>query len=172
MTMQERHFEAITFSAKATISALVSVVAHNLLNLPGLPWVAAVSAVIVTQPALHSSIKASLLRVVANISGALLGAFLSLLIGHPLGAMAVGIMLTGLACYAFKQDEMLRPAFVAVILVTLAGETARWQTSAMRVAGVITGCVCALAVGFLIDQLLKQVKLQPDDKSSKPGAQE
>jgi len=170
--MQERHFEAVTFSSKATISALISVVVHNLLHLPGLPWVAAVSAVIVTQPTLHSSVKASLLRVVANISGALLGALLSLLIGHPLGAMAVGIMLTGLACYALKQDDMLRPAFVAVILVTLAGETARWQTSALRVAGVINGCVCALAVGFVVDQLLKHVKLQPEEKSSKPGPQE
>jgi hypothetical protein len=89
-----------------------------------------------------------------------------------LAAMAVGILLTGLACYALRQDDMLRPAFVAVILVTLAGGNGHWQTFAQRVAGVITGCICALVVGFLFDQLLKHVKLQPDDQSSKSGSQE
>lgn len=167
-----RHLEAITYSAKAAASALVGVVGYQLLNLPGSPWVAAVSAVIVTQPSLHSSLKASLLRVTANLAGALIGAGLSLLIGQPLAAMAVAIMFTGLACYALKQDDLLRPAFVAVILVTLAGETGQWQTSLKRVVGVIAGCVCALAVGFLFDKLLKGVKLQPEDDSKKDRSQE
>jgi type IV secretory pathway VirB2 component (pilin) len=67
---------------------------------------------------------------------------------------------------------MLRPAFVAVILVTLAGETAEWQMSWRRVAGVIVGCVCALAVGFLFNKLLKHVKLEPEDQSKKDSSQE
>lgn len=170
--MTARHLEAIIFSTKAAVAAVIGAAGYEFLRMPGLPWVAAVSAVIVTQPSLHSSWKASLLRVIANISGALVGAALSILIGYPLAAMAVGVMLTGLACYALKQDDMLRPAFVAVILVTLAGETAEWQTSWKRVTGVIVGCVCALAVGFLFDKLLKHVKLQPEDQSKKGDSQE
>src|ERR1035438_9770399 len=103
--LQPRHLEAVTFSAKAAVSALAGVVGYQFLQLPGAPWLATVSAVVVTQPALHSSLKASLLRVAANLAGAFGGAALSLVIGQPLVAMTIGIMLTGLVCYALKQDR-------------------------------------------------------------------
>lgn len=170
--MQPRHLEAITFSAKAAAAGVMAVLAYKVFHLAGSAWVAAVSAVIVTQPSLHSSVKASLLRVTANLGGAIVGALLSFLIPEPLAAMAVGIMATGLACYALRQDDMLRPAFVAVILVTLAGETAEWQTSLTRVKGVLVGCACALAIGFLFDKLLDYVKLPNGTDSGKTGPQE
>jgi uncharacterized membrane protein YgaE (UPF0421/DUF939 family) len=62
-------------------------------------------------------------------------------------------MLTGLICHLLKQDDVLRPAFVAVILVTLTGDNDKWHSSLNRVAAVIVGCLCALAVGFLFDKL-------------------
>jgi uncharacterized membrane protein YgaE (UPF0421/DUF939 family) len=170
--MQPRHIEAVTFSAKAAGSALASVAGYQLLHLPGSPWVAAVSAVVVTQPKLHASLKASLLRVAANLAGAFGGAALILLIGQPLVAMTTGILLTGLACYALKQDDMLRPAFVAVILVTLAGESGEWQACRNRVAGVIVGCVCAVAVGYIFDKLSERVKLGTGAELDKSDTQE
>jgi uncharacterized membrane protein YgaE (UPF0421/DUF939 family) len=170
--MQPRHFEALTFSTKAAISAVVGVVTYGCLQLPGSVWVVAVSAVIVTQPTLNSSLKASLLRVVANLAGAFIGAILSLLIPLPLAAMAIGIMVTGLACYALKQDDMLRPASVAVILVALAGESGTWDALRNRVLGVIAGCLCAVTIGFLFDKILKCAKLRPESKPDKPDSQE
>jgi uncharacterized membrane protein YgaE (UPF0421/DUF939 family) len=170
--LQPRHLEAVTFSAKAAVSALAGVLSYQFLHLPGSPWVAAVSAVVVTQPALHSSLKASSLRVAANLAGAFGGAALSLVIGQPLVAMTIGIMLTGLVCYALKQDDMLRPAFVAVILVTLAGETGQWRTSLNRVVGVMAGCLCAVAVGFLFDKFSERFKLQGRAASDKSGSHE
>jgi len=158
--MQPRHFEAVIFSAKATVAAVAAVLVYQLLALPGLPWVAAVSAVLVTQPSLHSSLKASSMRVVANLAGAFGGAALSILIRQPLLAMAVGVMLTGLICFLLRQDDMLRPAFVAVILVTLAGETDKWHSSRERVTGVVVGCLCALIVGFLFDKSSNVFKLR------------
>ena len=151
--MQARHFEAVVFSAKAAVSALVGALAYQLIGLPGAPWAAAVSAVIVTQPSLHSSLKASLWRVAANLAGAFGGVALAWLIGWPLVAMAIGVMLTGLVCYLLKQDDLLRPAFVAVIIVTLSGETGQWRASVNRVVAVVLGCICALVIGFLFDQL-------------------
>lgn len=65
--MQPRHFEAVVFSAKAAISAVVAALVYQWIQLPGAPWVAAVSAVLVTQPDLHSSLKTSLMRVTANL---------------------------------------------------------------------------------------------------------
>jgi uncharacterized membrane protein YgaE (UPF0421/DUF939 family) len=151
--MQTRHFEAIIFSAKAAMATVVAVLCYNWSQLPGTAWVAAVSAVVVTQPSLHSSFKASLMRVIANLAGAFGGAALSICLGQPLVAVAVGVMVTGLICYLLKQDDLLRPAFVAVILVTLAGDNDKWHSSLNRVAGVLIGCLCALAVGFLFDKL-------------------
>jgi len=170
--MQPRHFEAIIFSAKATVAAVVAALIYKFLALPGLPWVAAVSAVLVTQPSLHSSLKASSMRVAANLAGAFGGAALTIIIGPPLVAMAVGVMLTGLICYLLKQDDMLRPAFVAVILVTLAGATDKWHSSLDRVAGVITGCLCALAVGFLFDKVSARFKFRSRDEGKKPDGAE
>jgi len=170
--MQPRHFEAIVFSSKAAVSAAVAALSYNLFSLPGAPWVAAVSAVLVTQPDLHSSLKVSLLRVIANLFGAFGGAALSVVIGQPIVAMAIGVMLTGLVCHLLKQDDALRPAFVAVVIVTLIGESGKWQNSLDRVLAVVVGCLCALAVGFLFDKTSSLFKLQNTDGTKKPGQQE
>ena len=170
--MQPRHFEAVVFSTKATVAAVVAALIYKFLALPGLPWVAAVSAVLVTQPSLHSSLKASSLRVAANLAGAFGGAVLSIVIGQPLVAMAIGVMLTGLICYLLKQDDMLRPAFVAVILVTLAGATDKWHSSLARVVGVIVGCLGALAVGYLFDKISNRFKFPSRDAEKKQDGAE
>ncbi|HEY4415007.1 MAG TPA: FUSC family protein [Verrucomicrobiae bacterium] len=164
--MPSRHLEAIIFSVKATVGTVVAVLAYKFCDLPGAPWVAAVSAVLVTQADLHSSFKASSLRVLANLAGAFGGAILLAAIGQPVVAMAIGVMLTGLVCYLLKQDDAQRPAFVAVIIVTLFGdhgEQSEWHNSSSRVFGVIIGCVCALVVGFLFDKLPTRSKISGEE---------
>jgi uncharacterized membrane protein YgaE (UPF0421/DUF939 family) len=151
--MTASHIQAVTFSFKAALGAIIAAYCYRFATLPGSPWVAAVSAVLVTQPDLHGSLKASLLRVSANLAGALGGEVLLALTGQPLLAMGLGIVLTGLVCHLLKQDDALRPAFVAVIIVTLTGDNGRWQNGADRVAAVIIGCACALVVGFLYDKI-------------------
>jgi hypothetical protein len=50
---------------------------------------------------------------------------------------------TGLVCYLLKQDDALRPAFVAVVILMLIGENSKWHNSIDRVIAVIIGCgVC------------------------------
>jgi uncharacterized membrane protein YgaE (UPF0421/DUF939 family) len=165
--MQPRHFEAVIFSAKAAVSTVVAALCYKLFDLPGAPWVAAVSAVLVTQPNLHSSLQASFMRVVSNLAGAFGGAALSILIGQPIVAMAIGVMLTGLVCYFLKQDDAQRPAFVAVVIVTLIGNSSKWNNSLDRVAAVIVGCLCALVVGFLFDKLSGGFKFRNKDENQK-----
>ena len=145
---------------------------YQFFDLPGAPWVAAVSAVLVTQPSLHSSFKASLMRVIANLAGAFGGAALSIAIAQPLVAMTVGVLVTGLVCYLLKQDDALRPAFVAVILVTLAGENDKWHNSLERVAAVVVGCLCALVVEFLFDKLSGVPKLLKKESGTNHDASE
>jgi uncharacterized membrane protein YgaE (UPF0421/DUF939 family) len=170
--MQPRHFEAVIYSAKAAVATVVAVLCYQWTQLPGTAWVSAVSAVVVTQPSLHSSFKASLMRVIANIAGAFGGAALSIILGQPLVAMAVGVMLTGLLCYLLRQDDALRPAFVAVILVTLAGDNNKWHSSLNRVVAVIIGCFCALAIGFLFDKLSGVPKLMNKKGGGEPDITE
>jgi uncharacterized membrane protein YgaE (UPF0421/DUF939 family) len=171
--MQPRHFEAIIFSAKAAVAAVIAALCYKFFgHLPGAPWVAAVSAVLVTQPDLHSSFQASFMRVVANLAGAFGGAALLAATGQPIAAMAIGVMVTGLVCYLLKQDDALRPAFVAVIIVTLIGEDSKWQNSRDRVVAVIVGCICALVVGFLFDKLSGVFKIQKKNDGKKSGHQE
>ena len=170
--MQLRHFEAIIFSSKAAVATVVAALCYELVQLPGAPWVAAVSAVLVTQPDLHSSFKASLMRVVANLAGAFGGAALLAATGQPVVAMAIGVLVTGLVCYLLKQDDALRPAFVAVIIVTLIGENSKWHNSVDRVIAVVIGCVCALVVGFLFDKLSGVPKLLKKQDGGEPDVSE
>ncbi|MEI9962785.1 MAG: FUSC family protein [Limisphaerales bacterium] len=170
--MRSRHFEAIIFSLKASVAALVGALCYEFIDLPGTPWVAAVSAVLVTQPDLHSSFQASLMRVIANLAGAFGGAVLLVITGQPLTAMAIGVMVTGLLCYLLKQDDALRPAFVAVVIVTLTGENDKWHSSLDRVIAVVIGCGCALAVGFLFNKLAGALKLLHKDEKKKRSQQE
>ena len=156
--IHKRHLAAVIFSLKAAIGAVVAALVYQWLALPGGPWVAAVSAVLVTQPDLDGSLKASLLRVAANLAGAFGGAVLLEIIGQPIVAMAVGVMLTGLVCYLLEQDDALRPSFVAVIIVTLFGGASGWHNSANRVIGVVVGFACALIVGFWFHKLSAGLK--------------
>ena len=86
--------------------------------------------------------------------------------------MAVGVMVTGLVCYLLKQDDALRPAFVAVVIVTLIGESGKWHSSLDRVIAVVIGCICALAIGFIFDKASQLFKLDSIRGDSKPGQQE
>jgi uncharacterized membrane protein YgaE (UPF0421/DUF939 family) len=170
--MQARHFQAVIYSTKTAIASVAAALVYEVVRLPGSAWVAAVSAVLVTLPNLDSSLRASLLRVTANLAGALVGAVLGISIGQPVVAMAVGVMLTGLGCYLLKQDDLQRPAFVAVVLVTLIGEGEVWEVSLNRVAGVVIGCLCALIVGFLFDKLANVPKLLKKEEIAKHDAAE
>jgi uncharacterized protein involved in cysteine biosynthesis len=67
---------------------------------------------------------------------------------------------------------VLRPAFVAVIIVTLIGENRKWLSSFDRVLAVIIGCLCALVVGFLFDKISNLARLKPEDGANKNRQQE
>jgi len=165
--MLSRHFEAFVFSIKAAVSAVVAVLVCDYLRLPAPIW-GAVSAVLVSQPSVHSSARMALTRVLANIIGAFCGAVFSMSVGHELPALALGVMFTGLACYYLKLDEAMRPAFAAVVIVTLNDAPDKWTGSWHRVIEVIVGCLCSLAVGGLFALALGRFK--PAVNGGKPPA--
>ncbi|HTB64139.1 MAG TPA: aromatic acid exporter family protein [Opitutales bacterium] len=113
---------------------------------------AAVSAVIVIQPYLHTSLQASIVRVKANFIAAVIGGALHSIIGIPLVDMFLGILAVGMVCHHFKLDEGLRAAYagVTIITLTLQGDSS-WSGSLHRVIAVMLGCLCALLVNVLFD---------------------
>ena len=159
------HFEALVFSTKAAVAAVAAVLLFGLTGLTGGVW-AAVSAVIVTQPSMHPSVKASLMRVIANLIGASVGAVISLVLGHQLLALAVGVLVTGMICHFTKLDEALRPAYAAVVIVIMSLDSKGWYGSLDRVLAVFLGCVCALAVGFVFDKLATFFKVERKENAS------
>ncbi len=160
--MQPRHLDALILSVKAAVSALVTVLAYDGLKIPGTATWAAISAVLVVQPGLHPSLKASLIRSFANLVGALLGAGLFFLFQNPLPAMCLGVLLTGLICYAARLDDALRPAYAAVIIVTYTvSNTGDHITEPLdRIFAVLIGCACSLAVSFIMDKLTARARIQ------------
>ena len=152
------HFEALIFSAKAAVAAVAAVLLYGLTDMPGGVW-AAVSAVIVTQPSMHPSVKASLMRVIANLIGASVGAVMSIVLGHQLLSLAIGVLVTGMICHFTKLDDALRPAYAAVVIVIMSLDTRGWYGSLDRVLAVFLGCICALVVGFVCDKLATLFKV-------------
>ncbi len=166
--VRHTHFEAFIFSLKAAIAAVIAVILFGLFGLPGPVW-AAVSAVIVTEPSLHPSVKSASYRVIANLIGAFVGAALGTLIGHALPALAIGVVVTGLICHFARLDDALRPAYSAVVIVILASEGSKWAGSLDRVFAVALGCLCALTVGFIFDKLAG--KSETPSKDGQPDPQ-
>ena len=164
--VRHTHFEAFIFSLKAAIAAVIAVLLFGLFGLPGPVW-AAVSAVIVTEPNLHPSVKSASYRVIANLIGAFVGAALGTLIGHALPALAIGVVVTGLVCHFARLDDALRPAYSAVVIVILASEGSKWVGSLDRVFAVALGCLCALAVGFLFGKLAGKSEVAPKSGDAK-----
>jgi uncharacterized membrane protein YgaE (UPF0421/DUF939 family) len=140
-------WQAFLFSMQAALAAVLAYVAYRALGLPGAAW-APVSALVVMQPSLRTSVRASLLRFAANLVGATSGALAFSLLGHSLSALALGVLLTGLVCHYARLDESRRSAYAASAIVTLSNDAAGWLGSLDRVLAVVVGCSMALLVGM------------------------
>ena len=143
---------------------VVAALCYDFIRLPGAAWVAAVSAVLVTQPGPSLLVQGIVdARRRQSCGRVWRGGVASRHLPRPTRHRGRGLRRDGHRdwCAIFlKQDDVLRPAFVAVILVTLAGDKpSKWHNSIDRVTGVIIGCVCALVVGFLFDKLSGVPKL-------------
>jgi uncharacterized membrane protein YgaE (UPF0421/DUF939 family) len=169
--MQTRLFDAVVFSTRAAVAAVVAYVGYNLLKLPGASW-AAVSAVIVSQPSLHPSMRASLLRVEANLIGAASGAIMSTLVGHNLVALGIGVFSTGIICAYTRLEEAVRSAYAAVVIVMLTGtDQDKWHGPLERVFAVMFGCAATLAVSLIFDLVGRLFQRNPEQREHKasPG---
>ena len=139
-------------SCRAAVAAVLALGLYKLTTLPDAGW-AAVSAVVVMQPTLHTSMRASMLRVGSNFIGALSGAVLIGAFGVNFLSLSLAIVVTGVACHYAKLEEALRSAFVSVVIVTLSTAGNRWEAPLHRLVAVLIGCSVAVAVSLCFDQI-------------------
>ena len=152
--------DAFLFSARAAVAAVAAyLVYERFLTIPGAIW-AAVSALLVSQPALHPSLRASLARCVANLIGAGFGSLAVAALGPTLPALALGVVATGMTCHVARLDDSLRPAYVAVAIVvlTLNPSLSVWAASLDRLLAVAVGCGVSIAVTFAFAVFLGGLK--------------
>ncbi len=116
------------------------------------------AAVSVIQPYLQTSLRASVVRVQANLIAAVIGGALHALVGIPVVDMFLGILAVGMVCHHFQLDEGLRAAYagVTIITLTLQGDSS-WSGALHRVIAVMLGCLCALLVNVLFDHYSAQI---------------
>ncbi len=143
--------DALLFSTRAAAAAVVAyLVYERFLTIPGGIW-AAVSALLVSQPELHPSLRASLARCVANLIGAGFGSLAVVALGPTPSALALGVIATGMTCHVARLDDALRPAYVAVAIVvlTLNPSLSVWAASLDRLVAVAVGCAVSIATTLI-----------------------
>lgn len=129
------------------------VLAYGLsLLLPGhdLSWFL-ISIVLVLSPDSAESIPLAVIRIKANLLGALASIAIAMLTLPPLFGLAIALMLTVLLCHYFNVMSGSRPALAAVIIILLHPHEngTPWDIVLLRLAAVIAGCVAGLAITAL-----------------------
>ncbi len=156
---------AFIYTCKAAVAATLAISLCTLFTLPWAVW-AVVSALIVIQPSLHPSLRASVVRVVANLIAAFVGSALHAIVGVQLIDLVLGIMAVGMICHHTKLDDGLRAGYAAVAIVTLAMPDNTVGGAVNRVVAVILGCMCALLVNVVFDKLSTKNPRKADEFSS------
>ena len=91
---------------------------------------------------------------IANILGSTIGILL-FITHHPnLFIMCMGVLITISIGTLLKLTNALRPALAAMLIVMIhEKEGSTWEIALERVICVITGCVVALIVTFLVSRI-------------------
>ncbi len=151
---------AFIYTCKAAVAAALTLGFCALFGQPWAAW-AAVSALIVIQPSLHTSLRASVVRVAANLIAAVAGSVLHAVINVPVVDLILGIMVVGMICHHTKLDDGLRAGYAAVAIVTLTLQDNTVAGAISRVFAVIIGCFCAVLVNIAFDKVGSRMAMPP-----------
>jgi uncharacterized membrane protein YgaE (UPF0421/DUF939 family) len=132
-------------AVKTAAAALISLYCSRFLKLPEGYW-AAISAIIVLQSDLESTLRASVNRLAGTAIGAVVGAGVSVYFSEQFWIFGLALMLAMLICALLDQWESYRFAGVTVAIVMLIPHRASpWIVGMHRFAEISLGIVVALA---------------------------
>ncbi len=141
---------------EAAICAVILVNLYNHFHFAGALW-AVVSAVLVLQPAFDLSLSTALTRVVANLLGASIGAFVSISHGHAVEDVCVALALVIIVGERLRLDKGLRSACASVVIVMMSTEaTTAVHRGVERASSVAVGCGVALLLQLLLQPVISR----------------
>ena len=151
----KRFGETMVQAVEAVICTFAIVWGFQLAHKPGAIW-ALVSAVIVLRPGFEDSLRASEVRIAANMVGALVGVVVSVAAraAGPL-QIAVALAVVILICHWPPLENGVRSACAGVVIVMM-HEGSVTHMGFERLAAVLVGCLTAMVVGFLGDKLWRR----------------
>lgn len=153
---QKSLVEGLIMALEASICTVALVNAYNYFHLAGAMW-AIVSAVLVLQPAFDLSLSTAVTRVVANLLGASIGAFVSLSHGHAVEDLCVALALVIVIGERLRLDKGLRSACASVIIVMMSVESSVVHRGVERASSVALGCGVALLLQSLLRPLVERL---------------
>jgi len=118
---------------------------------PGAIW-ALVSAVIVLRPGFEDSLRASEVRIAANMVGALVGVAVGMTMGLGAAQIALALAVVIVICHWRPLEKGVRSACAGVVIVMM-HEGSIEHMGLERLAAVLVGCLAALVVGYVGDKL-------------------
>ncbi|RTL69048.1 MAG: hypothetical protein EKK42_08130 [Pseudonocardiaceae bacterium] len=116
----------------------------------GAGW-AVTSVALVMQDKVRSSGRTALLRVCANVTGALVAFGVLALFGASIPSYVIGLSVTGLFCYLAGLSEGIRSAYVSVIIVIGADPLGLLAPAVERVAAVLVGSVVGIVLSLVFE---------------------
>jgi uncharacterized membrane protein YgaE (UPF0421/DUF939 family) len=148
--------ETVIFSALYIAQAIICILALKALyacvGWPGVLW-AMISAVLALQPGTAQSLATSIVRILANTVGAVVGYGVGRYLGDGLWQLLAALTLVVIVCESLRLDPALRTACVAVIIVLTANAGHVLTSSFERFYAVLLGCGMAMVVQIITDVL-------------------
>jgi len=167
MARQKRELSAalkkrLVYPLKLTIAAVVALLAARVLGLPEAYW-APISACVVVQSDLGSSLRMSWHRLVGTALGVSVGALLAETVGRSVWVFGLGALCVGLVSAALRLERPANKfAAIALAIVLLIAHTEHpWVIALHRFIEV--------SVGILVGLLLSA--LWPEQPAGKTGIQ-
>ena len=148
--------EGLIMALEAAICTVVIIATYNYGHLAGAMW-AVVSAVLVLQPAFDQSLSTALIRVIANMLGAAVGALITVSHGHAPEDICVALAVVIVVGERLRLDKGLRSACASVVIVMMSAESSVVHTGLERAGSVAIGCGIALALQLLMQPVVGQL---------------
>jgi uncharacterized membrane protein YccC len=153
----ERRSLATRYRIEVLSSVTILLWGYNLAGAQGSIW-AIITAVLILQPGLDTSMSASGVRIVATLLVASVGTAATLLIGTGVAALLAGILVTLILCYLVRLDLPVRQACLTVPIVQMWHSGSVVHVDDERITAVLAGCIVPLIAQFAYEQLVREAR--------------
>lgn len=151
---RQRFADTVVQAIEAGVCTFGIMWGFALAHKPGAIW-ALVSAVIVLRPGFEDSLRASEIRIAANVVGALVGVVVNVAARSAGPAqIAVALAIVILICHWPPLAKGVRSACAGVVIVMM-HEGSITHMGLERLAAVLVGCLSALVVGYVGDKICR-----------------